>query len=79
MSILLSADCAPCPMLGSSCTTADKVKLGTWALQKAGGRVNHTLTWEVTLTFDLDRVRLRPGMGVELGGLESFGWAVGPL
>lgn len=48
-------------------------------MQKAGERVNHTLTWEVTLTFDLDRVRLRPGMGVELGGLESFGWAVGPL
>lgn len=48
-------------------------------MEKAQERVNHMLTWGVTLTFDLDRVRLRPGIVVELGGLENSGWVVGLL
>lgn len=41
-------------------------------------RVNDKLAWEVTLTFDLERDRLRPGTVMEPGGLENLRWAVWP-
>jgi len=47
-------------------------------LQEAVDGVNDNLAWEVTLTFDLERGRLKPGIVTEPGGLENLRWVAWP-
>lgn len=57
--------------LGTGYTT-DMLKLGAWTLQEAEERMSDKLVWKDTLTFDRERVRLKPGTVMEPDRLESL-------